>query len=186
MKNRTALACVVVLFAQNLLALPKVSFATPSGNAESNEARACNHSNESTFPLRPRLLSPGLGRSQQPGLVPPIMLKREALEAGNPLATYAAMLDLETQYLNSKIFADFYRQTRFHFEEFMGVPLAGVQAMSLPSLRRTKPKVETPIPAGYQAEDALKVIDREARKTRLVIFGEEHHLPQTRSLFEPL
>jgi len=71
------------------------------------------------------------------------MLKRDELQAGNPLATYAAMLELEPQYLKSKIFADFYRQTRFNFEEFMGLPLAGVQAMSLPSLRRGKPSVET-------------------------------------------
>jgi len=29
-------------------------------------------------------------------------------------------------------------------------------------------------------------IEREARRTRLVIWGEEHHLPQTRSLYEVL
>jgi hypothetical protein len=151
MKNRIALACIVFVFAQNLLA----------GSGAHLPA-------------------------QEPGLVPPILLKREALEAGNPLATYAAMLELEPQYLKSKIFEDFYRQTRFNFEEFMGVPLAGVQAMSLPSLRRRKASIETAIPASYQPEDALRVIQREARKTRVVIFGEEHHLPQTRSLYESL
>ncbi len=119
-------------------------------------------------------------------LVPPIMLKRDELQAGNPLATYSAMLDLEPQYLKSERFEDFYRQTRFNFEEFMGLPLAGVQAMSLPSLHLRKPSVETPIPESYVAETALTVIEREARKTRLVIWGEEHHLPQTRSLYEAL
>ena len=66
--------------------------------------------------------SPNLRFSQESKLVPPTMLKRDALEAGNPLATYAAMLELESQYLNSKIFADFYRETRFNFEEFFSCP----------------------------------------------------------------
>ena len=38
-------------------------------------------------------------------LVPPMLLQKEALDAGNPLATYAAMLDLETRYRNSKTLA---------------------------------------------------------------------------------
>lgn len=187
MKNRIALACIVFLFAQNLLAMPKVYLPAPLCSAELQGDRVWDHSNEAMLAVQQSsLLSPSLRLSQEPGLVPPVMLKRDALEAGNPLATYAAMLDLESQYLKSKIFEDFYRQTRFNFEEFMGLPLAGVQAMSLPALRRGKPSVETPIPAAYQAEDALSVIEREARKTRLVIFGEEHHLPQTRSLYESL
>jgi hypothetical protein len=165
MKNRIAVACIVLLFTQNLMALPKAYLSAPVCNAE---------------PVRDRAWD------QEPKLVPPILLKRDALEAGNPLATYAAMLELEPQYLKSKIFADFYRETRFNFEEFMGVPLAGVQAMSLPSFRRRKSRIEIAIPVSYQPEDALSVIQREARKTRLVIFGEEHHLPQTRSLYEPL
>jgi len=108
------------------------------------------------------------------------------LEAGNPLATYAAMLDLEPQYLKSKIFAGIYPEIRFNFEEFLGVPFAGVRAMSLPVYRRKTPGVETPIPPLYQPENALRVIQREAAKTRLVVMGEEHHLPQTRSLYESL
>ena len=48
-------------------------------------------------------------------LVPPMLLQKEALEAGNPLATYAAMLDLERQYRNSKAFAGIYAEVRlFH------------------------------------------------------------------------
>jgi hypothetical protein len=46
----------------------------------------------------------------------------------------------------------------------------------------TKPE----IPVSFKPQPALEVIAREATKTRLVIYGEEHHLPQTRSLFEPL
>src|SRR6266705_5513646 len=126
------------------------------------------------------------GSFQEETLVFPGLLKKEALEAGNPLATYAAMLDLEAQYQKSKIFARIYPEIRLNFEEFLGFPLAGVQAMSLPAFQRKMPLAETPIPASYRAEDAVSVIEREARKTRLVIWGEEHHLPQTRSLYEVL
>ncbi|HEX8844682.1 MAG TPA: hypothetical protein VF791_08570 [Pyrinomonadaceae bacterium] len=130
--------------------------------------------------------TPGDRVSQEETLVFPGLLKKEALEAGNPLATYAAMLDLETQYLKSKIFAGIYPEIRFNFEEFLGFPLAGVEALSLPTYRRKAPSVETPIPVSYKPENALRVIEREAQKTRIVIYGEEHHLPQTRSLYEPL
>jgi len=122
---------------------------------------------------------------QQETLVFPGLLKKQELEAGNPLATYAAMLELEPQYLNSKIFAKIYPEIRLSFEEFLGFPLAGVQAMSLPQFRR-RAMQEAQIPVSYKAEAALEVITREAKKTRLVIYGEEHHSPQTRSLYEPL
>ena len=36
------------------------------------------------------------GPNGEAPLAPPMLLQKEALEAGNPLATYAAMLDLET------------------------------------------------------------------------------------------
>ena len=130
---------------------------------------------------------PKYGVIAQPDtLVFPGLLKKEALEAGNPLATYAAMIDLEPQYQQSNVFAGIYPEIRFNFEEFLGLPLAGIQAMSLPMYRRRAPSVESPIPVSYEPESALTVIEREARKTRLVIFGEEHHLPQTRSLYESL
>lgn len=124
--------------------------------------------------------------SQQETLPFPGLLRKEALEAGNPLATYAAMLDLEPQYRQSKVFAGIYPEIRYNFEEFLGFPFAGQEAMSLPLYRRKSPSVETPIPASYRPESALSVIEREARKTRIVVLGEEHHLPQTRSLYEAL
>lgn len=166
--SKLVLACVIALFPQHVPTLQKPQL-TLTGSIQ-----------------RSSFLSPNSGIAQDSVLVPPIMLKRESLQAGNPLATYAAMLEREPSYLKSKIFEDFYRQTRFNFEEFMGLPFAGVQAMSLPSLQRGKPSVETPIPASFQAEDALKVIESEAKKTRIVIWGEEHHMPQTRSLYEAL
>jgi len=128
-------------------------------------------------------VSPGPGT--EPPLLPPMLLKKEALEAGNPLATYAAMLELESRYRNSKALAGIYDEVRFNFEEFLGLPMAGVRALALPVFR-VKPAANAAFPAGYDAEPALDVVEREARKTRIVIWAEEHHLPQTRSLFEPL
>ena len=116
-------------------------------------------------------------------LVFPGLLNKKALEAGNPLATYAAMIDLEKQYQKSEIFAQIYPEIRLNFEQFLGFPRAGLQAMSLPMLRRGTPGAERPIPDFYTPENALEVIKREALKTRIVIWGEEHHLPQTRALY---
>src|SRR5437870_1503923 len=116
---------------------------------------------------RGALASGTVGRNrfiQEETLVFPGLLGKEALEAGNPLATYAAMLDLESQYLKSKIFAGIYPEVRANFEEFLGIPFAGVRAMSLPVYRRKTPSVETPIPPLYQPESALTVIQREAAK----------------------
>lgn len=123
---------------------------------------------------------------QEEALVFPGLLRREELEAGNPLATYAAMLDLEPQYRKSKIFAGVYPEIRFNFEEFLGFPMAGVQAMDLPMYRTKRANAETSIPASYKSEYAVQVIERQAQKTRIVVYGEEHHLPQTRSVYEPL
>lgn len=161
MSNKLSLTLIVCLLTQTVLAQPKYGLI------------ARGRSSRSVL-------------SQQNALVFPGLLKKEALEAGNPLATYAAMIDLESQYQQSKIFAGIYPEIRFNFEEFLGVPLAGVQALSLSSFRRKTPSVESAIPVSYEPESALKVIEREARKTRLVVYGEEHHLPQTRSLYEPL
>ena len=48
------------------------------------------------------------------------------------------------------------------------------------------PHYRQKVPDGFEPESALSVVEREAQKTRIVIWAEEHHLPQTRSLFEPL
>lgn len=119
-------------------------------------------------------------------LVFPMLLKKEQQEAGNPLAAYAEMLRLEPQYLDSKVFARVYPEVRAMYEEFMGEPLAGVRAMSLPTLRGKVATRDRAVPPQYKPEEALAVVAREARKTRVVIWGEEHHLPQTRSLYEAL
>jgi hypothetical protein len=114
-----------------------------------------------------------------------MLLQKEALEAGNPLATYAKMLELEPRYRNSKAFAGIYAEVRFNFEEFLGFPNAGLQAMALPNYG-AKPVVDAVFPAGFEAQSALAVVERQARQTRVVIWAEEHHLPQTRCLYESL
>jgi hypothetical protein len=119
-------------------------------------------------------------------LIFPGLLKKEELDAGNPLATYAAMLELEKEYLNSKIFAGIYPEVRFNFEEFLGFPLAGLKAMQLPNYRRAGMSGEDSIPKSFKPRKALDIIEQEAQKTRIVIWAEEHHLPQTRSLYEEL
>ena len=172
MRTILSLALIVCLVSPTVLAQPKRSV---DGVARVQRAEAFRSGRLSEDRL-----------AQEETLVFPGLLKKEALEAGNPLATYAAMLDLESQYLKSKIFARIYPEIRFNFEEFLGFLLAGVEAMSLPTYRPKAPSVETPIPPSYEPESALNVIEREARKTRIVVLGEEHHLPQTRSLYEPL
>lgn len=172
MRTKLYLALIVCLLTQTVLAQPKYGVTGAAGIRLAGTFRGASTAGERI--------------SQEETLVFPALLKKEALEAGNPLATYAAMLDLEPQYRKSKIFAGIYPEIRFNFEEFLGFPLAGVEAMSLPTLRRKWPNVETPIPESYKPESALQVIEREARKTRIVVLGEEHHLPQTRSLYEPL
>jgi hypothetical protein len=158
MRNMSVL--VAILSAQLILAQPKPA-STPLDQAGSDAVR-----------------------SQEASLVFPGLLKKEALEAGNPLATYAAMLELEPQYLKSGIFAQIYPEVRLNFEEFLGFPLAGLRAMQLPQLRISASSTEVWDLASYKPEAALRVIEREARKTQIVIWGEEHHLPQTRSLYE--
>ncbi len=127
-------------------------------------------------------------QSPEPGaeLVFPGLLEKPAREAGNPLATYAAMCALDEEYRASKVFAAIYPEVRFNYEEFLGLPLAGVEAMSLPALVMKPSNAEAVIPPEYEARDAVAVIADMARGTRIVICGEEHHLPQTRSIYEQL
>jgi hypothetical protein len=116
----------------------------------------------------------------------PGQLEDRARVAGNPLATYTAMLALDARYRASKKLGAIYPEVRCNYEEFLGFPLAGVEAMSLPALRMDPSSEQTPIPPEYEPRAAVDVIVDMAKTTRLVIYGEEHHLPQTRSIYEPL
>ncbi len=132
---------------------------------------------------------PGSNMPAQPldsSLVFPGLLENQMLLAGNPLATYIRMVDLEREYLESAIFSKIYPEIRLGFEEFLGEPAAGTRAMSLPAFRNNSKQRVDSIPEGYTPQSALEIIERRAADTRLVIWGEEHHLPQTRSLYEQL
>jgi len=151
-------------------AIPKfrAAFVACSGACLTIGANAQSHA-----PTTPELPFPGL-------------LARAEREAGNPLATYAAMLARAGDYRKSKVFAGIFEEVRCNYEEFLGEPFAGQEAMALPQLRGAGSSGEAPIPDGYRACPALKIIEEQAARTQLVIFGEEHHLPQTRCLYEPM
>jgi hypothetical protein len=127
--------------------------------------------------------TPAQGGTQ---LVFPGLLAKDQREAGNPLATYAAMLELEEAYRAHDVFRRIYPEVRCNFEEFLGDPLAGQRAMTLLAAPGRQARDEVPLPPGHVARAAMDEIARAAATTRLVVFGEEHHLPQTRSLYEPM
>ncbi|MCH8135158.1 MAG: hypothetical protein IIB77_04165, partial [Proteobacteria bacterium] len=124
--------------------------------------------------------------SVQPPLPIPTLLEKEARESGNPLATYLSLLKFAERYRNSAAFAGIYEEGRLNYEEFLGVPFAGGEAMSLPAYKAKRSGRPMPIGPSYEPVGAVEVIIREARKTRIVIWAEEHHLPETRSLYETL
>ncbi len=125
-------------------------------------------------------------RIEAQALAVPMLVEVEQVRKGNPLAAYVSLIKLEQQYLHSD-FAEIYPQVRLMAEGFLGVPDAGLRAMNtIDQLKRQFKPGEAPIPSGYAAQSALRVIERAAARTQIVIFGEEHHLPQTRSLYEPI
>jgi hypothetical protein len=119
-------------------------------------------------------------------LVFPGVLERAALLQGNPLATYAAMLELEREYLASEIFRSVYPEVRLNFEQFLGFPCAGVQAMRLVGGGTVTASRRVEVLDEYVPRPAVDVIRERAATTRIVIWGEEHHLAQTRSLYESM
>jgi hypothetical protein len=125
-------------------------------------------------------------QSQRPDLVFPGLLAKEQREAGNPLATYAAMLELDAAYRAHPVFAKIYPEVRCNFEQFLGDADAGPRAMRLLARPGGTAGADAALPARHVPRAAVEVIARAAARTRVVVFGEEHHLPQTRSLFEPL
>jgi hypothetical protein len=126
------------------------------------------------------------GIAQAQSLPVPLLLEVEQARKGNPLAAYAVLVDSQREYLRSPL-AEIYSEVRWMAEEFLGVPDAGLRAMSSsPRLRRTFTPGEVPLPGAYSPRNAVQVIAEQAARTRIVIWGEEHHLPQTRSLYEAM
>ncbi len=127
--------------------------------------------------------SPAQNPDAQPALIFPGLLEREARDAGNPLAPYLAMVRLEEQYLASPIFAKIYPEVRLNYEQFLGVPNAGLRAMDILARRANTVGATVPDLDGYEPKSAVDAVLAAAEGTRVVIWGEEHHLPQTRSLY---
>src|SRR5688572_4066833 len=68
----------------------------------------------------------------------PMLIELEQARKGNPLAGYAALVELEKRYQQSSQFAAIYPEIRLMAEEFLGIPDAGLRAMStIEQLRRT-------------------------------------------------
>lgn len=134
----------------------------------------------------PMRLEPALATPSGTPLVFPGILAREALLQGNPLATYAALREREAEYLASEVFRGVYPEVRLNFEQILGFPCAGVQAMSKLDIRAVTDSANAGLLEAFIPTPAVDVIRERAAATQIVIWGEEHHLPQTRSLYEPM
>lgn len=124
----------------------------------------------------------GLNVWAQVNLPPPLLLEKDKMFSGNPLATYRSMLDREKEYLASPV-SRIYIEQKAMMEELMGVPYAGTKAMEL---FKTPWNESDTIPPGYVPVPALEVIIKRAAATNTVVWGEEHHLPQTRNMYSDL
>lgn len=118
-------------------------------------------------------------------LLPPILLKNEQRLMGNPLATYQAMLDNEEAYLNSPL-SNVFKEQKKNMEQFMGISDAGKQAMHLAHLRKSFGTRIDSIPGNFIPKPAISVIEEAGDNHQIIIWGEEHHLPQTRVLFKEI
>lgn len=85
------------------------------------------------------LIGASLAQSQaqsDPKSIPPmpLLVKKTELMSGNPFAGYCELKKMEGLYLSSPL-GGLYKEQMKNFEEFMGFPLAGKEAMQLDGLR---------------------------------------------------
>ena len=103
-----------------------------------------------------------LGQDAPPPDAPPLpfpgMLAKEQREAGNPLATLAAMRDDEERYRASEVFAGIYTEVRLNYEQFLGVPDAGVRAMQLPPFQGNPAEADPSVLESFEPRAAIDVI----------------------------
>jgi enterochelin esterase-like enzyme len=116
------------------------------------------------------------------------MLKKAERDAGNPLAKYADMLRLEREYLADRETKAFFPELKAMLEEELGDPAAPMRGIEF--MRGPAP-AEKPVPDkapfdGYKPTEAVAAIVTAAADRRAIMVGEEHHLPQTRSILVPL
>src|SRR4051794_23863509 len=122
-----------------------------------------------------------------PDLPAPFQVKKEQVEAGNPLSRYLELKRLRPRYLESPMWKPMYPEIELMFEEFLGDPTAGPRGLELMygDMKQGTPPEKAPIDACRPVEAARAILDAVGDR-RVVIVGEEHHLPQTRVLMEPL
>ena len=121
----------------------------------------------------------------QSNLLVPILVKHDKVLVGNPFAQYLELKKMESVYVKSPL-SEIYREQLKNFEQFLGLPLAGPEAMQLPALRASySNKVILPIEYD-EICPAIDVIKDKGKTHRIIIWAEEHHLPQTRALYRQM
>lgn len=130
------------------------------------------------------LVIPSVNAQTSEQLIPPILLENEQRLNGNPLATYSAMIDHEEKYAESH-FADFYDEVKLNLEQFMGIHESGLNAMGR-FIKRDFGNQKDSIPENFKPLPAISIIEKLGKDHQIIMWGEEHHLPQTRVLFEEM
>jgi hypothetical protein len=116
-------------------------------------------------------------------------LKKEERLAGNPLAHYVELLRLEKDYMGDKMWAYNYPDHQGNIEEYLGDALAGPRTMEL--LMKRARMAERPAPTSseldkYKPFEAVRGIVEALGDHNILMVGEEHHIPQTRSIISGL
>lgn len=148
-------------------------------------------------PARPLVTTIAIGLlassagGQDPGPAPdlptPFQVEMEQAEAGNPLARYVELGKMRARYLESPMWEGIYPEIVLMLEEFLGDPAAGPRGVELIlGDRDFGPAPEASSIDGCRPEEAAAAILAAVGDRRIVIVGEEHHLPQSRSLMVPL
>ena len=122
-----------------------------------------------------------------PDLPPnPFRINAEALDSGNPLAGYLELLALEASYRDAG-------QQQLYFEalatrgSFLGDTQGALRSWA--EIHRTRPSpgpIQSSPLDDYTPADAVSVVLKKAEKHRVIMLGEEHVQPQTRSILLPL
>ncbi len=125
----------------------------------------------------------------KPKLPVPTQLKLEELKQGNPLAQYVEMLRREPEYAADPMMKGLYYELRANIEQALGDPEAskrGLTAMYQGGVPESNKAVPYPNLDPMIRRGAAQAIAESAGDSRIVLIGEEHHAPQTRTLLLPL
>jgi hypothetical protein len=122
-----------------------------------------------------------------PDLPNPFTLKREQTERGNPLAAYIELLRLEPQYMEDPRWRDVLPEVKAMREQFLGDPHAAHRGLEY-MYRQVPPQPDITSHAIDEMKPvaALPALVAAIGDRQIVMYGEEHHSPQSRSLVTPL